>query len=483
MECPSCQEMIVIPKEEEPNDRVEKEIALFDDIFEQAESQAKAETAPSSLKSDNETKQNSDLHDQIEPGETGDLTATNSQDQQVPADPSSETGIEADEDNLIRVDGLEDLYGDDAVYGIECRVCETRIHVRPSQVGDYVKCPVCFTKVLVTDPHGKADASPKSGFKKVSLSDDDEIKLAPLADDDLTLAPPVDLPDYHHLSEFQPKETKPKPDKELPEPLPPLELIDEPANQPEPKVLDVNHDYDLHVIAEEVPGIELEPEEIPLENPKHKNENPDPPGSGEIAGTTLSRSAKLRRETKRKDGPKDRRPPRKRSRSRREKYEEAKKRAEPHSQDRAFEFELGDTQKTISNYPVFRMDGIAGIGFEALKMIADPNVLGRAFLATVFLSIGTVATYVYSGEPIVAEGEDVNFWQDLTRWFKQGFFGGTPYLVGLLILWHTASYLFREAARGQRRVSEWFRGGWNSIVSTFAIFSFSYFLCGLIVLP
>jgi DNA-directed RNA polymerase subunit RPC12/RpoP len=35
------------------------------------------------------------------------------------------------------------------VYGISCQVCQTRLHVRPHQAGTSIKCPDCFSQVLV----------------------------------------------------------------------------------------------------------------------------------------------------------------------------------------------------------------------------------------------------------------------------------------------------------------------------------------------
>ena len=63
---------------------------------------------------------------------------------------------EADEsdssDQPLRIEGLTEDEALDDVFGIRCHICDTRIHVNRSQIGEFVECPICFTKVKVTPP-------------------------------------------------------------------------------------------------------------------------------------------------------------------------------------------------------------------------------------------------------------------------------------------------------------------------------------------
>ena len=49
---------------------------------------------------------------------------------------------------------------DDDEYGLDCHVCRTRLHVRRSQIGQTVKCPDCFTSLLVKPPPVRKQAQP-----------------------------------------------------------------------------------------------------------------------------------------------------------------------------------------------------------------------------------------------------------------------------------------------------------------------------------
>jgi len=49
---------------------------------------------------------------------------------------------------------------DNDEFGIDCRVCGTRLHVRRSQIGDTVKCPDCHTPLVVKAPPIRKQAQP-----------------------------------------------------------------------------------------------------------------------------------------------------------------------------------------------------------------------------------------------------------------------------------------------------------------------------------
>ena len=57
--------------------------------------------------------------------------------------------------------------------------------------------------------------------------------------------------------------------------------------------------------------------------------------------------------------------------------------------------------------------------------------------------------------------------------------GGVPYLLGLLMLWFTCGYIFRDAALGHRQIDSWKNAGTSELTGTFLVFSFSFFIGGL----
>lgn len=62
------------------------------------------------------------------------------------------------------------------------------------------------------------------------------------------------------------------------------------------------------------------------------------------------------------------------------------------------------------------------------------------------------------------------------QWVIVGF---TPYLLGLIFLWFAASYVFRDAALGQRQVTSWKNSGRAEVTGTISLFSFGFFIAGL----
>jgi hypothetical protein len=49
---------------------------------------------------------------------------------------------------------------DNEEFGIECRLCRTRLYVRRTQIGDTVKCPDCHSPVVVTAPPKRKQSEP-----------------------------------------------------------------------------------------------------------------------------------------------------------------------------------------------------------------------------------------------------------------------------------------------------------------------------------
>ena len=72
---------------------------------------------------------------------------------------------------------------DNEEFGIDCRLCRTRLYVRRSQIGDTVKCPDCHSPVVVTAPPMRKRSEP---------TEYDEEELS-------KLSAPVELPSTLYL--------------------------------------------------------------------------------------------------------------------------------------------------------------------------------------------------------------------------------------------------------------------------------------------
>jgi hypothetical protein len=60
---------------------------------------------------------------------------------------------------------------------------------------------------------------------------------------------------------------------------------------------------------------------------------------------------------------------------------------------------------------------------------------------------------------------------------------GLPYFVGVSFLWLISGFVFREAAKGNDRVSSWRISSFDDLLSTFVMFGFSFFLAGILFAP
>lgn len=111
--------------------------------------------------------------------------------------------FEEDPDKPLSIDGISPTIKVDDIYGIKCKICDTRIHVNISQNGESIECPMCYSDVKVeidtseresspTDSNLQDDTSVTSTInpdKEVEVSQRDMEKLPEFDDQPLTLAP------------------------------------------------------------------------------------------------------------------------------------------------------------------------------------------------------------------------------------------------------------------------------------------------------
>ncbi len=117
---------------------------------------------------------------------------------------------------------------------------------------------------------------------------------------------------------------------------------------------------------------------------------------------------------------------------------------------------------------------------STLQMLASPGLRWRAGIAALLIGIGSAVMHPIN-----------NAWSELT---KQGpatmtdwlsslgswlLFGGVPYVVGSGLCWLVCSYVFRDAAQGFRSVKKFHSGATSELSSTFLLFSFSFAIAGL----
>ena len=137
----------------------------------------------------------------------------------------------------VQSESLVDEDEADPIFGLKCKICDTRVHVRQSKIGTNVECPMCFTDIPVVEPAGglgglkrkpKPDgkAKPqKQATPTAKTEDDGTFKLAdeferPPVDYSLEegyglspvendlLAAPIDLPDPELEEEAESTESK-----------------------------------------------------------------------------------------------------------------------------------------------------------------------------------------------------------------------------------------------------------------------------------
>lgn len=481
IDCPSCQGSLLVPNQSVTQD-------LFDDLFDSPSSDLNAPTQkkPKPEQANNPTNASAeedplaDLEFVIEGGnETGLEPIDESAEPEapllelveesddpladlvVPGDESAEPiksikemeandPFQVDPDAPIKVEGVGEIFSHDDVFGIKCRICDTRIHVRLEQVGTEVKCPVCYSPVAVKAPKKKKaqdwDKKGKGRFTSESSgSGDGELKLS-----DPIERPKVDIDESFGLEPVEDDLLSPKTkvtpsqgyeslERELAEDPPLLEVIED-------------DDELVHPTNASLPRSTNRPKR----RPKAKSENP--PASNE---NRESASPKKKRRVK--SG----------SNSRREAFEAAQRRQE--QADQASSFNRAIDSSGNRDFPDHT---VADLFSSAMAMVKTPGILSRVLIAAVIMCVGAIT--MESFVPFGAEpNPDSTMGQRLTAWACWGALGGIPYLIGVAVLWSTCSFIFRDAALGKQAVANFKTNGANELLSTLLVFGFGFFIGGL----
>lgn len=119
----------------------------------------------------------------------------------------------------------------------------------------------------------------------------------------------------------------------------------------------------------------------------------------------------------------------------------------------------------------------AELFMATVSMVTDARVLLAAGVATVLMLVGGIAC-----EAILPVGTDTSSWEMSATLAKTGLkilFGYLPYYAGLVGLWVTAGFIFRDAAEGYSKVQRWTVAGQSEFWSTFLLFAFGFFIAGL----
>lgn len=145
---------------------------------------------------------------------------------------ASEDPFEEDSDKPLNIEGISPTVNADDIYGIKCKICDTRIHVNIAQNGENIECPMCYSDVEVDIDTSKRDSDLKAlklqeetpsesmtinPNKEVRVSQRDLDKLPEFDDQPLTLAPlepnapPTPVDGERDL--LQPIVTEPKPEE------------------------------------------------------------------------------------------------------------------------------------------------------------------------------------------------------------------------------------------------------------------------------
>ena len=448
IDCPDCKGSLLVPSASVGND-------LFDDLFEAPTSDSSP--PPSIEKSSNQQQPNkspadppaeaeSDRGLELDPDEDvlagveiPNLATVNDENPLEGKDP-----FEVDPDATIKIDGVSDLFEHADVYGIKCEICDTRIHVRPDQVGSHVECPECYSKILVTAHDGKNKHTQRW------LKENRDKKKYEREDEELKLAAPENLPPIDKSYGFA------APDEDL---LAPKQPSSESAGSRDGK--------NGHEVAnDEDNGLELMEEEAPA--PKRSTTRREPSGA-QSSKVTSPNGASPKISSLPGTGNR---------KTRRELYEESQRKQAAAEAGTVYQPEISTDEPTESRFPSFEPRALS---VAALEMIKSRGVAWRTILAVVLMCFGTIMMQWFfpDSAPIVEKGEEGSMMERLGVWLAWGFGGGVPYLLGIAMLWLTSAYIFRDAALGHRQVKTWKNAGVSELSGTFLIFGFGFFIGGL----
>ena len=509
VDCPNCDYSLVVPTQS-------VDPSLFDDIFDSFEETNSAEPAPSTAEQLDVELNLAPTSDSTTEPEPDDSTVSQTASPTTPSAPFSIEELEyedvlpdehqtddpiegleslieekiplvaadpfaVDPDAAIKIDGIGDIFTHDDVYGVKCHVCDTRIHVKPSQAGTEVECPICYVKVHVAAPKKpKVDKNKwrqNERPKKSHIRTDDEeflkknnppeeldaveidesIGFAPETED--LLAPRVAV-DVEQVNEARVEEVG---DGELTlEPLAPDDDDLLSGNPIEVMAVEIADD-NAAPIQEEVDVFEyardpLAPKEPPKPQPSRR------PTEGKTR-RELYQEAQARKLAEEK------------SKARGDVVVAIPKAGSSKSKSKSKPASTKSEKKQKDTFPEF---GFVSLTSAVRKMIASPGLLTKAIIAGVLVAIGNTVMHSINNAYVEAHKETAaTFGEWSTMALKWQLFGGVPFLIGTILLWYISGFVFRDAAYGKRQVKSFGTDGQSDFLSTFCLFSFGYFFAGL----
>lgn len=355
----------------------------------------------------------------------------------------------------IRVEGMTSDEGDEKVFGVVCRVCDTRIHVTANKIGETVECPICYSPVRVLAPRDQR----RLDWGQVTISPPAETPETDREEDELRLSEPVDrdpppIPEGYGLEPIEDDLLAPReielsgfPSRPADRDLPGVEAMDEVEAEEDLEVIDDSLPDSGEV--PELPAVALPDSSSPHPGRREQQPNPKRPSPRPSAPRPASSS----------DG--DRK-------SRRTAYERA--RSEENERSRQF---------TIEEPPVDEIDlepySQSRIHNRLQTALQQPMVIVMVLIASGLLGVGAV--FYHFGSLIYNDSEP---WGGRVIGMLGLYLGFLLFwLAGSGVLLYCAAALFRDSALGYTQVRRWFPVPWNEFQATFLLFSFPYVLAGL----
>ena len=359
--------------------------------------------------------------------------------------------FKVDPDAPLKVDGVGDIFSNTDVFGIKCHICDTRIHVRPKQIGTEVACPICFSKVKVRPPEAATslrweDQQQEKDSRK-SSSSTAKSHIAP--DEELKLSAPIERPKV----EIDPSWG--------------LAPVEDDLLAPKPKTID--QDPGDHTSKDEVPEL------IVVNNANNGFGGPAPQDGD------LLPPSKGKRKGKKKPGNKSSERSEKKANSNSPATTGTTGTSGPMPQPSSAT--LPSQTRSVESSGVVGKDfpefGFAELLGSAIAMIKSPGVLLRVGVAFALMCLGAITMEWISPEYHAVDTNEESTMLARLIGSAQWIFAAGIYLFGLAVLWWTSSYLFRDAALGKRTVASWSNAGTNEVLSTFLLFAFGFFIGGL----
>lgn len=322
----------------------------------------------------------------------------------------------------LRIDGISPTVKADDIYGVKCKVCDTRIHVNIDQAGLTIECPICYSEVLVD--------LPKTGEENANQ---------PVSNSELRLQPPIDIE---------------KPKLEIPTDVP----LD-PAKESEPDLddggltlapLELNAPSDI--------GLSLETRDLlsPTEPAPQEEQLFDDVDAS--TGTLKSKSDEAPEKSKRskKSGKKE-------------------KAAEYGSKD-YWQSKVTDASVEEDPTPEILLTEFLtpdAVAKWLARNFTSADLIFRTLLAMVMFALTFTMFDIFHDS---YNNEDVAYFNKILGTVFPILIGGVSLAVGTLVLFTTCSMVFQNSASGVATTDEWPGFSFSDWLGPLAFFTFSFWL-------